>query len=81
MGTNFVGVNAVAFNGIATSAFTVNSPTQITVIVPAAATTGLIRLSTQSGMAVSTIDFSVTTTPVPVITSFSPASGTFASRS
>jgi hypothetical protein len=73
-GTHFVAVNAVAFNGIATSNYIVNSLTQITVVVPTGATSGFIGVSTPGGVAVSTSVFSVAGT-APTITSFSPTSG------
>ncbi len=44
-GTNLNGVSAVKFFNNVTAQFTVNSPTQITVTVPAAAVTGPITLS------------------------------------
>jgi len=38
-GSNFAGVSAVRFNGLAAASFSIDSTTQITAIVPAAATT------------------------------------------
>jgi hypothetical protein len=57
-GTNFISASAVAFNGIS-AAFTVNSATQITVTVPANASSGFISVTTASGTAVSTNVFAV----------------------
>ncbi len=59
-GTNFVTVNAVAFNGLAATQYTVNSPTQITAIVPAGATTGPIGVAAVGGVVGSTMTFTVT---------------------
>jgi hypothetical protein len=69
IGTNFLAVSAVAFNGAAASSFTVNSPTQITATVPNAATNGPITVTTLDGSASSMASFTVS---APTITSFSP---------
>ena len=53
-GQNFTGATAVTFNGI-TGSFTVNSATQITATVPAAATSGPIAVSTPAGTAQSRV--------------------------
>ena len=69
---------AVAFNGTSATAYTVNSDTQITATVPAAATTGPITITTPGGTATSTTSYTVTTPPpppAPTITGFTPASG------
>ena len=57
-GQNFTGATVVTFNGSAAS-FTVNSTTQITATVPAAATTGLISVATPGGTAQSPTSFTV----------------------
>ena len=67
-------VTSVKFNGV-TATFTVNSDTQITATVPATATTGPITVTDSEGTATSATDFTVTPSPVPTITSFSPTSG------
>src|SRR5439155_1571806 len=69
-GTNFTGTLSVAFNG-APGAFTVNSDTQITVVVPPAATSGPIAVTNTLGTAASSASFVVQ----PVIRSFSPTTG------
>jgi DNA/RNA endonuclease G (NUC1) len=56
LGTNFVSVSAVAFNGISAT-FTLDSATQITTIVPTNAGTGFISVTTPSGTAISTNSF------------------------
>ena len=74
-GTNFGGVKYVKFGGV-TSTFTLNSPTQITAKVAAAAVTGPITAVSTSGTATSATPFTVTSgSSAPTITSFSPASG------
>jgi IPT/TIG domain/Peptidase M66 len=73
-GTNLTGATAVSFNGAA-AAFQVASGTTITATVPAGATSGKILVTTPGGSAASTNNFSVTL-PAPVISSFSPTSGT-----
>jgi hypothetical protein len=61
-GQNFTGATIVAFNGVAAS-FTVNSATQITVTVPAAATSGPITVTTPGGTAHSAAAFTVLAAP------------------
>lgn len=72
-GTNFTGVTAVRFNGVAAATFTVNSATRITAVVPAGATTGKISVTNSAGTATSSTDFTVA--PVPQVTGFTPAYG------
>ena len=45
-GVAFTGTTVVAFNGIVATTFNVDSDTQITVVVPAGATTGKIKVTT-----------------------------------
>ncbi|GAB3743321.1 hypothetical protein GCM10027594_22530 [Hymenobacter agri] len=71
-GTNFTGATAVSLNGTAAT-FTVVSATQITLAVPAGATSGLISVTTPNGTAVAATPFLVGTPPT--ITSFTPTSG------
>jgi hypothetical protein len=68
-------VSAVTFNGTAATTFTVNSDTQITATVPAAATTGPIAVTDSEGTATSTGTFLVATGTGPCISSFTPTSG------
>lgn len=65
-GDNFAGVTAVRFNGLDASAFTVDSLTQITAIVPPAAVDGPISVTTARGSAASVEHFTVLE-PVVVI--------------
>lgn len=68
------GENAVSFNGTAASV-TYASSTRVTVVVPSAATTGTITLTSPSGTATSSTPFTVTDDNAanpPTITSFSP---------
>jgi hypothetical protein len=66
-GTNFSGTvsganfttTGVTFNNVTAPGFVVNSATQITVSVPATATTGRIRVTTPGGTATSATDFTV----------------------
>ncbi|HEX7171171.1 MAG TPA: DNRLRE domain-containing protein, partial [Candidatus Limnocylindria bacterium] len=60
-GTNFVGTGAVTFNGTAAS-FTVDSDVQLTTIVPGAATSGPVAVTTGGGTATGP-DFTVTEPP------------------
>jgi IPT/TIG domain-containing protein len=67
-------VNDVEFNNT-NATFTVNSDTQITATVPTGATDGPIEVTDSEGTATSASNFDVTPSPVPTITSFTPASG------
>ncbi|MBX9888659.1 MAG: T9SS sorting signal type C domain-containing protein [Flavobacteriaceae bacterium] len=62
-GANFTGATAVQFNGVNATSFIVNSNTQITAILPAAATTGPISVTTSGGTGSSTTNFTVTPPP------------------
>jgi uncharacterized protein (TIGR03437 family) len=57
-GTTLTGATSVKFNG-KSAAFTVNSSTQVTATVPAAATTGRISVTTAGGTTATTSDFVV----------------------
>lgn len=72
-GTNFVGTTAVRFGGTAATAFTINSPSQITATTPLG-TTGpvTVQVITPGGIATGNFIYSVAT---PTITSLSPTSG------
>ena len=61
-GRNFNGANTVTING-ANAAFTVDSPTQITAVVPVGATAGPIVVKTPGGAATSPTSFSPVTIP------------------
>ncbi len=61
-GANFTGATAVTFNGVSAS-FTVISPTQLTALVPAGASTGLIGVVTAAGAASSATRFVVGSAP------------------
>ncbi len=70
LGTAFHGATAVAFNGVAQTTFTPSSDgTSIATTVPAAATTGVITVTTPGGVATSTI---FTVVPTPTISSVLP---------
>jgi hypothetical protein len=58
-GNYFNGASQVTFNGIAASTFTVNSATQLTVTVPAGATTGPIAVTAVGGVGTSFTDYLV----------------------
>ena len=60
-GTNFTGATAVSFDNVNALGFAVNGAgTRITVAVPTGATTGPIRVTTPSGTATSSTNFTVT---------------------
>jgi hypothetical protein len=70
-GTGFADVTSVAFNGVASLTFVVDSPTQIRAKVPIGATTGLVSVTTSQGTAQSATSFRVK----PKISGFMPTSG------
>lgn len=72
-GTNLGATAAVRLNGTA-AAFTVQSFTQVTAVVPVGATTGPVTVTTPSGTVTSSVNFTLTAPPTVVITS--PADGT-----
>jgi uncharacterized protein (TIGR03437 family) len=57
-GSNFAAATSVTFNGL-TAPFTVDSPTQITAVVPAGASTGAIAVTAPGGTTTSLTDFVV----------------------
>jgi RHS repeat-associated protein len=67
IGTNFVNVQSVKFNGVAVTSFTVNTVSSITVAVPSGATTGPLTVTTTLGTATSVTSFTVLNSP-PVLT-------------
>ena len=72
-GNNFTGATAVTFNGVAATAFTVDSNIKIRAKVPAGATSGKIRVINAEGSGSYAADFIVTATPA--IASFTPGTG------
>jgi hypothetical protein len=59
-GTTLTGATAVRFNGVSATSFTVTSATTIQAIVPTAATTGPLSVTTPGGTATSATNFTVT---------------------
>ncbi len=77
-GIGFALASGVSFNNIPCPAgsWTVQSATTILASVPATATTGLVRVTTPGGVAVSSTNFTVTSPPAPpTLTGFTPGSG------
>jgi len=72
-GINFAGLTAVEFNGRPVSGWGTPAPNQISVTVPAGATTGLIGVATSFGVGYSSNHFVVTR--APIIESFDPQLG------
>lgn len=70
-GTDLTGATRVLVANLITS-FTVNSPTQLTFVVPAGAINGLVRVTTPAGTAISPTSLVV---PAPVLTTLSPSAG------
>jgi hypothetical protein len=73
IGANLSGATSVSFGAVAATTFVVNSPTQITVIVPAGTVSGKITVTTPSGTTTSAGNFTVTS--APVIAAFNPSAG------
>ncbi|MEX1010316.1 MAG: Ig-like domain-containing protein, partial [Chthoniobacterales bacterium] len=63
-GVNFASVSAVRFNGVNATAYTVDSATQITAVVPAGASAGALSVVTSFGVATSSTNFTVVESPV-----------------
>ncbi|MCG8604915.1 tandem-95 repeat protein, partial [bacterium] len=72
-GSNFGGVNEITFGGTVAPSFTVNSTSELRVLVPNEAVNGPIGISNAAGAAVSSVAF--TLVELPSITSLSPTSG------
>ena len=72
-GLNFTGTTSVAFGGVAATAFTVDSDSQLRAIVPSGATTGLIAVTNADGTGTSATSFTVVYPPT--VTAFSPTTG------
>ncbi|WP_287130212.1 choice-of-anchor tandem repeat GloVer-containing protein [Candidatus Cyanaurora vandensis] len=73
---NFLnGTTQVTFNGTAAS-FTLNSSTEVTALVPLGASTGPLTLTTGNGTTTSPTAFTVLQLVVPLVTDFTPTSGT-----
>jgi len=66
---------AVRFHTSSLVTPTTTSPTQVTAVVPAGATTGRIHVYTTAGQATSATNFTVVPVPAPTITSFTPTFG------
>jgi hypothetical protein len=64
-GTNFTGATVVSVNSGAVASFTVDSPTHITAVLNNAQASGLVRVTTPNGTAVSSSPFTVTVPAVP----------------
>lgn len=71
-GTGFTGATAAVFNGVVTTALTVNSDTLVTALVPAGASSGPVGVTTPNGTGSSIWSFLMN----PAVAGFSPASGT-----
>lgn len=78
-GLNFTAATSVKINGVSAGTFTVNSATQVTAVVPAAATSGQVTVTTASGTATSSGSFTVLTGDgTPTLASFTPVTGAVA---
>ncbi|GGF03992.1 FG-GAP-like repeat-containing protein [Hymenobacter cavernae] len=69
-GTNFLNTTSITFNGVAATSFVVNSTTQISVTVPAGATSGPVVVTTNVGVS---NGFQFTVGPLLSIVTFNPA--------
>lgn len=59
LGQGLTGTSAVTFNGVTAASFRVISDTYMTAVVPVGATSGLIQVTTPSGVLASNVGFSV----------------------
>ncbi|WP_257450218.1 IPT/TIG domain-containing protein [Archangium lipolyticum] len=72
-GNNLTGATEVSFDGVDATSFTVVDSTRITATVPPGATTGEVRVYTPGGYSSLGV-FTVLSSAVPTLTSFSPTS-------
>ena len=72
-GTGLLGTSSVTFGGVAATILS-NTATLVKALVPAAAASGPIGVTTPGGTATSTASFTVNPSPVPVVSRFSPLS-------
>ena len=73
-GTDFTGATGATLNGLAVTSFVVVSATSVTFAVPAAATSGVIVVTTPGGAATSATSFTVVVpAATPTISTLSPA--------
>ena len=79
-GSNFAGVSAVRFNGLAAASFSIDSTAQITAIVPAAATTGPISVVNTFGTGTSLVTFTILQSPVLISQVYGAGGSSGASR-
>lgn len=69
-GTNLNGITGISFNGVSATSFLPISSTQISAVVPAGATTGLVSLTNGGCTVSSSTNFTVNTNSVLNITAF-----------
>ena len=76
-GTNLTGMLSIQFNGVEAPFYSDSDPQSPSwfAIVPANATTGPIKITTQGGSYTTPASFTVTQPPAPLLTRFEPASG------
>lgn len=74
-GTNLQSATAVTFGATAATAYTVNSPTQITATSPAGTGTVDVRVTTAGGTSSVVVADQFTYIPTPTVTSISPTTG------
>jgi large repetitive protein len=73
-GSGLLGATSVRFNGVEAEIIPATA-TAIKAVVPEGASTGKISVTTPGGTAISSGNFTLTSSPVPKITSFNPTSG------
>ena len=73
-GSGLAGATAVTFDGVAATAVSLDSDTQVTAAVPSGATSGPIAVTTPGGTAPSAAGFTVTAPAKPNIAKIKPAS-------
>lgn len=74
-GTALTGATAVSFGSVSAPSYSVLSATQVRAVVPAGAVSAPLKVTTPGGTATSSGSFTVSPSPVPTLSGFTPGSG------
>ncbi len=74
-GTALTGATGVSFGSISAPSYSVLSATQVRAVVPAGAVSAPLKVTTPGGTATTATSFTVSPSPVPTLSGFTPGSG------